>query len=508
MVLNLDKCIGCHTCSVTCKNTWTNRPGAEYIWFNNVETRPGMGYPHRWEDQEKYKGGWVRKENGGLELKSGSRVSKIALGKIFYNPDMPQLTDYYHPWVYNYEILTKKPKSEHSPVALAHSAITGERMEPKWGPNWDDQLAGGHITGPKDPNIEKIEEEIMFNYEQTFMTYLPRLCEHCLNPSCVASCPSGAMYKRDEDGIVLVDQEACRGWRYCMTGCPYKKVYFNWKTNKAEKCHFCFPRVEAGIPTVCSETCTGRMRYLGVLLYDADRVYEAASTEDPQDLYEAQLDLFLDPNDPEVIKQAEKDGIKPEWIKAAQNSPVYKLAIEYKLAFPLHPEYRTLPMVWYCPPLSPIMNLFEGVDSIKNPDLIFPAIEEMRTPIEYIANMLTAGDTKAVKESLQRMAMMRSYMRSQTLGQDFDLTRLDRVGLTEQEVHDMYRLLAVAKYEDRFVIPTSHKEGFINTYSAQGSMGYESGNFGPDCDGCMPVASGKSTRDIYHDNFYGGIWRD
>ncbi|WP_256083352.1 nitric oxide synthase oxygenase, partial [Staphylococcus aureus] len=90
-------------------------------------------------------------------------------------------------------------------------------------------------------------------------------------------CPSGAMYKRDEDGIVLVDQDACRGWRYCMKGCPYKKVYFNWKTNKAEKCTFCFPRLEAGMPTVCSETCTGRMRYLGVLLYDADRVHEAAS---------------------------------------------------------------------------------------------------------------------------------------------------------------------------------------------------------------------------------------
>ena len=45
MVLNLDKCIGCHTCSVTCKNVWTSRPGMEYAWFNNVETKPGIGYP-------------------------------------------------------------------------------------------------------------------------------------------------------------------------------------------------------------------------------------------------------------------------------------------------------------------------------------------------------------------------------------------------------------------------------------------------------------------------------
>ena len=59
MVLNLDKCIGCHTCSVTCKNVWTTRKGVEYAWFNNVETKPGMGYPIGWEDQEKWKGGWV-----------------------------------------------------------------------------------------------------------------------------------------------------------------------------------------------------------------------------------------------------------------------------------------------------------------------------------------------------------------------------------------------------------------------------------------------------------------
>ena len=117
-----------------------------------------------------------------------------------------------------------------------------------------------------------------FEFEQTFMFYLPRICEHCLNPSCAASCPSGAIYKRAEDGIVLVDQDRCRGWRMCVTGCPYKKVYFNHRTGKAEKCTFCFPRIEVGLPTVCSETCVGRLRYIGLVLYDADRVLEAAST--------------------------------------------------------------------------------------------------------------------------------------------------------------------------------------------------------------------------------------
>lgn len=84
MVMNLDKCIGCHTCSVTCKNTWTNRPGAEYMYFNNVETKPGIGYPKQWENQEKYRGGWELK-NGELRLKSGSKAMRLV--NLFYNPD-------------------------------------------------------------------------------------------------------------------------------------------------------------------------------------------------------------------------------------------------------------------------------------------------------------------------------------------------------------------------------------------------------------------------------------
>ncbi len=75
-----------------------------------------------------------------------------------------------------------------------------------------------------------------------------------------------------------------------------KKIYFNWKSGKSEKCIFCYPRIEAGQPTVCSETCVGRIRYLGVLLYDADAIERAASTENEKDLfYQRQLEVFLDP---------------------------------------------------------------------------------------------------------------------------------------------------------------------------------------------------------------------
>ena len=71
MVMNLDKCIGCHTCSVTCKQVWTNRPGTEYVWFNNVETRPGQGYPRTYEDQDRWEGGWTLNRRGRLSLRAG-----------------------------------------------------------------------------------------------------------------------------------------------------------------------------------------------------------------------------------------------------------------------------------------------------------------------------------------------------------------------------------------------------------------------------------------------------
>lgn len=470
MVMNLDKCIGCHTCSVTCKNTWTNRPGAEYMYWNNVETKPGIGYPKQWEDQDKYRGGWELKD-GELVLKSGSKVNRLL--NLFYNPAQPELDDYFEPWDYDYETLTNSPERKHQPVARAKSSITGEFMDLEWGPNWEDDLAGGHITGLRDPNVVKMEESIKTEFEDVFMMYLPRICEHCINSPCVSSCPSGAMYKRDEDGIVLVDQNACRAWRYCVTSCPYKKVYFNWKTNKAEKCTLCFPRIENGQPTICSETCVGRIRYIGIMLYDADKVKEAASVEDEKQLYHAQLGIFLNPNDPEVIQAALAEGIPMDWIEAAQKSPIYKMIIDWKIALPLHPEYRTMPMVWYIPPLSPIMNTIEGKGSNADWYDIFPAIDDMRIPIEYLANLLTAGDTAHIRTVLKKMAVMRSYMRAQTTGKVFDTEIIDELGLTEGGIKQMYRLLAIAKYEDRFVIPKSHKEEVQDLYDDQGACGLD-----------------------------------
>jgi nitrate reductase beta subunit len=305
------------------------------------------------------------------------------------------------------------------------------------------------------------------------MMYLPRICEHCLNPACVASCPSGAMYKRDEDGIVLVDQEACRGWRMCVSGCPYKKVYFNHATGKAEKCTLCYPRIEAGLPTVCSETCVGRIRYLGLVLYDADRVEAAASTPDERDLLDAQLDVFLDPNDPDIRARARREGIAEDWLEAAQRSPVWALAMKHRIALPLHPEYRTLPMVWYVPPLSPVTSAIEGEGAESDPDAVFPAIDALRIPVRYLANLLAAGDEEVIRTVLKRLAAMRSYMRERTISGSGDPELAAVVGMAPTELEEMFRLLAIADYEDRFVIPPAHRELAGRLSEEQGACGLD-----------------------------------
>ncbi|MFI0943547.1 nitrate reductase subunit beta [Streptomyces sp. NPDC021020] len=464
MVMNLDKCIGCHTCSVTCKQTWTNRRGMEYVWFNNVETRPGQGYPRRWQDQDTWRGGWRLNRRGALTLRAGSRLARMA--NIFANPVLPGIKDYYEPWTYDYRNLVNAPLGDDFPVAAPRSLLTGKPMEIGWSANWDDDLGGSVEHRDADPLIggpgeraRQIAEKVRFTFEETFMFYLPRICEHCLNPSCVASCPSGAIYKRAEDGIVLVDQDGCRGWRQCVTGCPYKKVYFNHRTGKAEKCTFCYPRIEVGLPTVCSETCVGRLRYLGVMLYDADRVTAAAETPDEQGLYAAQLGVFLDPGDPGVRAAAERDGVPLDWIDAARRSPVHALVSRYRVALPLHPEYRTMPMVWYIPPLSPVVEAltesgFDGEDAGH----LFGAIDALRIPVEYLAGLFTAGDPVPVRASLDKLAAMRSHMRAVTLGEAVsgaDSDAADAVGMSGREIEEMYRLLAIAKYEERYVIPTA-----------------------------------------------------
>ena len=463
MVFHLDKCIGCHTCSLACKNIWTDRKGAEYMWWNNVETKPGTGFPTAWEDQEKYKGGWEGVD-GELRLRSTSKSKTVV--NIFHHPNMPTMDDYYEPWTYDYQHLFNAPEGPDQPVAVPISAVTGELINIKAGPNWDDDLGGSPIYAEHDPNLAGLTEEQkeqMFAVERLVFFYFPRICNHCLNPSCVASCPSGALYKRGEDGIVLLDQNRCRGWRNCISACPYKKVFFNWSTGKSEKCILCYPRLETGQAPACFHSCVGRIRYLGVLLYDASRIEEVAKRP-PEELVEAQRSLILDPNDPEVIAAARANGIHDSVIESAQKSPVYKFVKIWKIALPPHIEFRTLPMLFYVPPMAPVMSSRDD-GAVKNiSDDLFHDIDDARVPMKFFANMFGAGHEGVVRYALRKQKAVRWFRRAVTVG-DVPMAVAERMlreaECSRDEAEAIYRLTSLCTFDDRFVIPPMHREEAI-----------------------------------------------
>jgi nitrate reductase beta subunit len=231
-----------------------------------------------------------------------------------------------------------------------------------------------------------------------------------------------------------------------------------------------------------------------VVLYDADRIQEAASVANEQDLYQAQLDIFLNPNDPAVMAQARLDGIPESWLAGARNSPVYKMAVQWKVALPLHPEYRTLPMVWYVPPLSPITSAANAGHIGVNGEI--PDIAQMRIPVQYLANLLTAGETAPVVRALERMLAMRAYQRSKHVDQVQNLAVLTQTGLTVAEVEEMYQIMAIANYEDRFVIPSTHREYAENTFDLRGGCGFSFGNGCSDGASEVSLFGGTKTRTI------------
>jgi nitrate reductase beta subunit len=468
MVFHLDKCIGCHTCSVACKNVWTDRPGAEYMWWNNVETKPGTGFPTLWEDQEQYKGGWEVDEQRRLSLKN--QKSRLAgLLKVIYDPVRPKLDDYYEPWTYKYRDLFDAPEGDDQPTAVPVSQLTGEVMDIEAGPNWDDDLSGSPIYARNDPNLAKLtadERQMLFDVEGIAMMYLPRICNHCANPACVASCPSGAIYKRGEDGIVLIDQDVCRGWRACVSACPYKKIFFNWKTGKSEKCILCYPRLETGQPPACFHSCVGRIRYMGVLLYDAERFAEAMKSP-TQSLVEAQRSVLLDPNDPAVIAAAEKSGVSPALIDAAKRSPIYKWVMEWKLALPLHAEFRTMPMLYYVPPLLPVVGRAGASVYEHDTDEILASVRKARLPLKYLASLFSAGNVELLEGVMQKLVAVRIYQRAKALGDlaGSEAGRVSRVlrdaGLDAESAEAIYRMTSLTDPHERYVLPPLQREEAI-----------------------------------------------
>ncbi len=254
MVMNLNKCLGCHTCTVACKTLWTRDEGMEYMLWNTVNTQPGAGTPKNWESM------------GG-----GFKDGQVRPGKL------PTRQEFGDAWEYNHQEVFYGGDAQKT-----HLQIQGDA--PTWGPNWDEDEGAGEF-----PN--------------SYFFYLPRICNHCEKPACVAACPRKAIVKREDDGIVVINEDRCRGYRFCMEACPYKKIYFNAERNVSQKCIFCFPRIEQGVSNACARQCPGRIRYVG---FRDDR------------------------------EQA-----------------VWKLVEQWKVAIPLHPEYGTSPNVFYVPPIGP-----------------------------------------------------------------------------------------------------------------------------------------------------------
>ncbi len=292
MVLDLNKCIGCQACTVACKSLWTDEEGQENMLWNNVETKPGPGYPRNWEEKG---------------AKSGWKDGNLQFGGLLPDSDFGG----------------EKPLN-HQAVYFDGTASRLEQEEPMgYGANWDEDTSSG-------------------DYPNNYHFYLPRLCNHCTKPACLEACPVRAIYKREEDGIVLVDQDKCQGTRLCNQACPYDKVYFNYVTNKSQKCIFCFPRIEQGIAPACARQCPGRLRFVGFL-------------ED-------------------------------------QDGPIWKLVYEWKVALPLHPEFGTEPNVFYVPPILPPTFDDEGRFS-----------DEPRVPMDYLRYLFGPDVDQALITIMQEM---------------------------------------------------------------------------------------------------------
>lgn len=153
-------------------------------------------------------------------------------------------------------------------------------------------------------------------YPATERRMLPRLCNHCSKPPCIDVCPpkaEGATYKRESDGIVVVDSSKCVGCAKCVEACPYDARFMNpakgipSKTNgvgAADKCDFCLHRISKGVAPSCVNTCPGRARIFGDL-------------NDPT----SEVAKLVDEFDTTVLRREEKTKpsvlyIGAEWIEA------------------------------------------------------------------------------------------------------------------------------------------------------------------------------------------------
>ncbi len=287
-VFNTNRCIACQTCTMACKSTWTFSRGQEYMWWNNVETKPYGGYPQHWDVKLLQ---MLYEANPGGQYWDASQQAD----------DKP------------YGVFKGMTIFEAAAIAGTENAIGYLPTEEEWkSPNIYEDTPLGPAGRPNEYHPEAAELPV----HKTWFFYLQRICNHCTYPGCVAACPRSAIYKRPEDGIVLIDQERCRGYRKCVEQCPYKKAMYRPTTQVSEKCVGCYPRVEGtdplteGLPmeTRCMATCVGKIRMQGLVPIE--------------------------------------NGV---WAEDRQN-PLYFLIRVEKVAVPLYPQFGTEPNIYYIPP--------------------------------------------------------------------------------------------------------------------------------------------------------------
>ena len=283
----------------------------------------------------------------------------------------------------------------------------------------------------------------------TFMMYLPRLCEHCLNPTCVASCPSEVIYKQEEDGVSSTRTSAAAG--ACASPVPYKKIYFNWKSMASRKCIFLLPADRSGHAHGLLETCVGRIRYLGVLLYDADRILEAAAAPRAGPVPQS-TGVFLDPNDPRGDYPGAPRRVPDSVIESAQRSP----CTSWRWTGSWHCRCIRVshPMVWYVPCPHP----GRGRCRAHRDERRHPGCRCPRIPIPLSRQHAHCRRRGPGALALKRLLAMRAYRRGRHVEGVEDTAVLEEGSHRRPGHGDVYRYLAIANYEDRFVVPTAHRE--------------------------------------------------
>ena len=466
MVFHLDKCIGCHTCSVSPARTSGPTARARST-CGGTTSRPSPAPAIRpsGRTRSKYKGGWEDRRQWNLELRSTGKAKLVP--NIFHNPHMPSMDDYYEPWTYKYEDLFNAPEGDDQPTAVPISMVTGEQIDIEAGPNWDDDLGGSEIYAENDVNLEGLtdeEREQMIRHRAAGLLLPAADLQPLPQPLLRRGLPVGrAVQARRGRDRPDQPEDRCRAWRACVPACPYKKTYFNWSTGKSEKCILCFPRLETGQAPACFHSCVGRIRYLGNVLYDADKIREMATLPDDK-LVEAQRELILDPHDPEVDqgRQAPTASTDPVIESARKKSPVYRFVKEWKIALPPHIEYRTFPMLFYVPPLLPVMSRTEGdvvgaTSTSSSPTSTRRARRWSTSATCSPAGTSASSATPSASSWRSRLAPTRHGRRHRRSAGRWPHARA-RPTARPSEADAIYKLSALATFDDRFVIPPFQRE--------------------------------------------------